>query len=239
MDSNDEVELAIKRLENEKKRHGIFLLILALLLALLTATGFWMISQWNETDDDLEQTRNLSEQRDIRISSLEVALEAQREQFNRCKDESSSEPGCSHPVAPAPSLIEGPQGEQGLPGPEGPPGPQGLRGATGPQGPRGPLGPVGATGKQGIAGLNGATGPTGPTGAKGEKGDKGDKGEKGDKGDKGDPGPPGPQGELGSPGPAGESALPFSFSFTVQDVTYTVTCTTAGCGVTSDSAFSD
>lgn len=97
--------------------------------------------------------------------------------------------------APA-EVVEGPAGEAGPRGPQGErgeestvPGPPGPQGAPGPQGPAGEAGPPGES----------VTGPPGPAG---------------------EPGPAGPQGEpgpVGSQGPAGQSAFPFTFRFTVPD----------------------
>lgn len=114
----------------------------------------------------------------------------------------------------------GSPGEQGPTGPTGPQGPQGIQG---PQGPQGPIGRTGQNGPTGTSGTNGEQGATGDTGAAGQQGDIG---------------PQGPQGERGAQGDPGQSAYPFDFDFTVDNVvgstTYHVHCASTGqpCEVT-------
>lgn len=132
-------------------------------------------------------------------------------------------------------------GSPGAQGPVGPTGPQGPQGIQGPQGPIGPTGASGkngqngATGANGVNGTDGTKGDTGATGAQGAQGPEGPQGATGPQGPKGDTGAQGPQGEKGNPG---ESAYPFSFDFTVDNVvgstTYHVVCSSAGqpCEVT-------
>lgn len=73
-------------------------------------------------------------------------------------------------------------------------------------------GPQGATGDRGEQGVPGVPGPPGAPGANGIDGQDGVNGADGSAGE---PGPAGPQGEQG---PAGQSAFPFSFSFTTTDL---------------------
>lgn len=108
----------------------------------------------------------------------------------------------------------------GDPGPIGPQGPQGEPGLMGQRGAVGPIGPRGATGLRGLTGAAGAAGSTGPAGPPGPAGSAGE---------------PGARGEQGPQGPPGADPWPFTFSFTVDEVTgpttYTVTCAADGCSV--------
>lgn len=105
----------------------------------------------------------------------------------------------------------------------------GTPGADGKDG-RSVVGPPGKDGKDGVGvpGKDGAS-ITGPPGSAttGEKGDRGEKGEKGDRGDKGDTGTPGAP---GATGPPGQSAFPFTFTFSGYTVTCAApeSCTTTG-----------
>lgn len=191
-----EVTTAIYRLEKEKKRHGIFLLILALVLALLTVAGIWMFDQWNKTDNDLQRSLGFSAAQDSRIGDLEDALDAQRKQFEACKDKPAGAPGCSQPVSPGSNQIPGPPGDQGVQGAQGIQGIQGAQGIPGHIGRtglscvqdlglvacRGPVGPVGPAGADGLNGTNGTNGIDGKDGQNGQDGAPGQKGDKGDPG---------------------------------------------------------
>jgi hypothetical protein len=173
--SKIETDAAVHRYEKERKQRGLFMLSIALILALLVGGGLYL-------KGELDSAEKQNQRRDSKISVLEANLDAQRQQFENCKDVSSKVEGCDEPVAPAPENIPGPQGIpglQGIPGPEGPIGPQGI---------------------QGIQGIVGKAGPPGP---KGDKGDLGDTGAVGNEGSTGEPGPAGPQGEAGPAGPAG------------------------------------
>lgn len=132
--------------------------------------------------------------------------------------------------------IPGPEGDRGPEGPRGPRGATGARGlagvdgqpgAPGPVGPRGEPGEPGPKGSQGERGESGSQGPAGPAGPKGDKGEPGSQGPTGPKGDTGPQGPPGADGSNGSDGAPGQSAFPFSFTFTIPgtltDRTYTCT----------------
>lgn len=112
------------------------------------------------------------------------------------------------------------------------------------QGPPGPAGPPGANGIDGTDGLpgsdgrNGRNGEDGDPGSDGEDGAAGNDGAPGETGSAGPAGPPGPQGEQGDPGQDGTdgaSAVPFTFSFTIDDglfsQTYICTITQADSNV--------
>lgn len=113
----------------------------------------------------------------------------------------------------APRVIQGIPGIPGLPGTAGAqgvpgvPGPIGAKGDSGADGGTGPAGPPGPAGPAGAAGADGAPGPAGPQGG---------------------PGPAGPA------GPAGQSAFPFSFTFSVNNKTYTVSCDSSACTVSEN-----
>lgn len=196
---DDETEYRLKRLANERRRHGLFLLLLAFIMACMVVAGMYLFERLDRTDD-------LSQARDDRIGKLEIALDAQRQQFEDCKDRPSKAPGCKEPVAPDSNTIPGPEGPRGL---QGLPGIQGIQGPRGPQGPPGPEGENGPRGRQGIQGAQGDRGPigtAGPAGADGTDGTDGADGAPGPKGDTGEPGPKGEKGdkgERGEPGPAG------------------------------------
>jgi hypothetical protein len=106
------------------------------------------------------------------------------------------------PEAPEPEQIVesivGPTGATGPRGPQGEPGEDST--VPGPPGPPGQQGATGATGTSGAAGPPGesVTGPQGPAGETGATGAQG------------------PQGEQG---PAGQSAFPFTFTFSTDGVT--------------------
>jgi hypothetical protein len=88
-----------------------------------------------------------------------------------------------------------------VPGEAGEPGETGARGLPGPPGPAGEPGPPG---EPGVDGADGATGEPGADGATGTPGES----------VVGPQGPAGPAGAQGEPGPAGQSAFPFTFTFT-------------------------
>lgn len=195
--TEQEVEQVVAAHQRAVKRRGLGWIAVALGFALLTGGIAVAIDNANEAKDSFSEVQSKAEARDTKIANLEAALNAQRDQFEACKDQKSNFPGCSQPVAPpaervGPQGIQGVQGIQGIPGPRGPSCIEEL-GYPKCRGEKGDTGGTGATGSQGN------TGQTGATGEKGEKGDKGDKGEKGDKGDTGDQGPVGP---AGPPGPA-------------------------------------
>lgn len=212
MTTSDETEAALTQVHKEHKQRAAVWVVIALMLAGLTiSVGF--------IGNEFYQEKNKNEARDVTIAGLGKSLNAQRKQFNECKHKPASAPGCSTPVAPPASEIngpEGPQGVQGIPGLQGLQGPRGFQGLQGPKGDRGPRGFTGDLGPRGLGGPTGApgeTGPigqpgtdgqdgaTGPVGPKGEKGDPGEKGEKGATGDIGPQGVAGPQGAAGANAP--------------------------------------
>lgn len=170
-DQINETELAIKRINRQRKRQGYFLIFLAIIMAGLVAAGIYLYS-------DNTAIRAVSKDRDERIGSLEKALDAQRQQFLDCKDQPPTAQGCAKPVAPPSGAIPGPQGPQGIQGLQGIAGLQGATGARGPRGFRGFTGASGADGESvvgpaGTDGQDGATGPAGPQGPQGEQGQQG------------------------------------------------------------------
>lgn len=110
----------------------------------------------------------------------------------------------------------------------------------GPPGPQGPPGYNGVDGTDGTDGRAGRDGKDGDPGSNGSDGSDGTPGESipGETGQPGPAGPPGPQGEQGAPGADGSNgtngadAVPFTFSFTVNQgplqQTYICTITQAG-----------
>lgn len=114
-------------------------------------------------------------------------------------------------------VKEGPAGKEGLQGPAGdtgPQGPLGPKGEQGVQGIQGVLGSQGIFGKPGTTGIAGEPGPTGPAGPAGADGATGAAGADGS-----------PGGPSGATGADGQSAFPFSFTFTVPSGSYDCTVT--------------
>lgn len=105
------------------------------------------------------------------------------------------EPEGEDPADVAPTAVRGDPGERGSTGPAG------TDGVPGPPGPAGPAGPPGEAGADGADGAAGEPGAVGASGTPGES-------------VVGPQGPAGPAGPQGEPGPAGQSAFPFSFTFT-------------------------
>lgn len=181
--SQNETEVAVRRYERENRSRGLYMVLIAFVLGGLVAGGFYLKEELDQ--QEIAATKR-EEARDAKIAVLEAALDAQRTQFENCKDISSDTQGCDQPVSPPVGAIPGPQGLQGIqgiPGPEGPIGPQGIQGI---QGPRGPPGEKGDLGDTGAVGQTGSIGEPGPAGAQGEPGPAGPKGEPGEAG------PPGP-----------------------------------------------
>lgn len=222
-----------------RQRRGFGYIAAGIAFALLT-TGVYVAVEKADRAEELTVTaREGSSLRDVKIENLAKALEAQREQFEACKNKKAGAPGCITAVAPAPGDV-GPQGIQGIqgvpgpPGPAGPQGPQGLQGVPGVDGKEGPVGPTGAPGPRGPIGpVSEVPGPPGPTGGPGPKGETGPKGADGNVGPKGETGPEGPAGPPGPPGPAGSDGAAgpagpvgpsgpaiISFTFDSQGTTY-------------------
>jgi hypothetical protein len=208
---------------------GLIVLVLVALVVGLVAVN-------NRADRAEQYGRDnaaVAEDNAAAIVRLSTALDAQRDQFERCQGKPSTTPGCVDPVAPPPTSIAtaqppvagppgpigpvgaaGPRGPVGPPGPAGPPGPPGDNGAPGATGPPGADGTDGVDGEDGADGHDGAEGPPGADGADGEPGPKGDPGE---------PGPAGPEGPPGPPGPTGPPGYPDSFTFELLGATYLCT----------------
>jgi hypothetical protein len=191
--TEQEVQQVVEAQQRRSKRRGWGLIIGSIAFALLTLGIGWALAETNNASDAVDrleasavEAKERSEARDQKISNLELLLDAQREQFEACKDQASDAPGCSQPITP-PAADVGPQGIQGSQGVQGIQGIPGPQGRTGPPGPPGPVGPTGQT-------IQGETG---------SKGDPGNDGSKGEKGDAGNTGPEGPAGPAGPEGPAG------------------------------------
>lgn len=205
--------------------------LLSLLAISLVATG---VAVWYALDQ-----RERAAQAGLTLAErIQAACEAP---FEERPDAVIEDPGlcddADQVVKDAPdAIVAGPRGSRGAQGPEGPAGPQGNPGRTSPRGPagedgdngtdgrNGPAGEDGTNGDPGMDGADGATGPVGPTGPQGEQGAVGPQGERGEPGVQGEP---------------GQSAYPFTFTFTIpaappiqEDRTYAVTCRPDGCTVT-------
>lgn len=198
------------------RRLILFLSIVALLGFLTAGVAGW--TAWSEKQQQVNAGKDLAIQVQAACNDDKVDTADLKQICAQAKDVEQI-------------AKDGPQGPPGIPGIQGPPGPQGPVGPQGPQGIQGLMGLMGLRGDPGADGTPGATGAAGPAGTPGEPGPEGP------------PGPPGPQGdkgEKGDPGPAGQSAFPFTFQFTVQgnglgsDRTYTVTCTADGCTVQTE-----
>lgn len=184
-DTVDETELAVQRLQAERKRHGVYLLILAVVMMMLIGAGIYLWQAWQDTDSKLGDSQHKTTAQDTRIDKLETALEAQVRQFNRCKNKPVGTPGCTVAVSPQPGGIPGPEGAAGARGPScveelgynlcrGTQGIQGIQGRTGQQGAPG-IGIQGDQGAQGVAGKS-CVEEFGLAQCQGPKGDKGDTG---------------------------------------------------------------
>lgn len=215
------------------------------------------------TERDLSEARGQAREVFGDLVETNAAQDEALEEANRRLEQAGRRPV----MFPTPEPVIGPPGAAGATGPRGPagvsivgpPGPRGLPGKDG-QSIVGPVGPRGEPGADGADGRDGESivGPTGPRGETGQAatptqiraavddfcgqgrcvGPVGPQGERGPAGPAGaDSTVPGPQGPPGPAGEPGQSAYPFTFSFTVQQnpaqaTTYTVTCTAPGaCGV--------
>lgn len=173
MSHDEETELSLLKLQNERKRHGIFILFLALALAGVVAAGTYMYFA-------LDAEKDRRQEYAAEVSDLTTAVKAQRQQFLNCQDRPPTATGCADPVTTAGGEpVPGPAGPQGVAGAAGATGPQGPRGPAGPRGPRGFAGADGTDGTDGAAGTDGVQGPAGPAGPQGEQGPAGPQGERG------------------------------------------------------------
>lgn len=179
----------------------IFAIILALIWWGMTSLSHSSVQNASTAQENGARTKQNAHARNAAVK----ALDAQVDQFKRCRDKPTSSAGCRTPVAEPsalPTVVEPVAGPAGALGPAGAVGP---RGPQGPQGERGPVGPMGETGLPGAKGEPGKDGTDGKAGDTGPKGDPGaDSTVPGPQGPKGDPGAdstvPGPQGPQGQPG---------------------------------------
>lgn len=196
----------IATINKAQKRRGVWYILGAFLGAAIIIVALMAMNDADRAREDVSKLKATADVNVTRLGNLEQALEAQRAQFEACKNKKSTTAGCDEPVAPAPGNIgpQGTQGIQGIPGPIGPPGPQGvpgIQGVPGTDGRDGEAGQPGANGEgiPGAPGADGAPGPAGPPGTAGKDGQNGKDGQ------------PGPVGPTGPPGPAG---YPESFNYT-------------------------
>jgi len=206
-------------------RSGLILGSLSLCAFIGLGAWFWQANAAQERATEV-QTARLAV---IELSGKNLAgkLDEQRAQFEACKDAKPGTPGCDNPVTPpakevAPQIVTGPIGPQGF---------QGLQGLQGPKGDTGLTGINGLAGTDGAGtnGTNGADGTTGPAGADGTSGTNGTDGATGPAGVQGDPGPAGVDGTNGTDGAPGQSAYPFTFTFTTTTgLAYICTLPAAG-----------
>lgn len=212
----------VEVIDQARRRRGIGYIAMGVAMLLVTLAAFVAVRESNEAKTDVDVLEYNSAQRAIRVDNLEKALEAQRAQFEACKDKKSNAPGCRQAIAP-PADNVGPVVVEGAPGPAGPQGLQGVPGRDGVDGDDGVgiPGAAGANGKDGV-GIDGSDGQPGSPGAPGKDGQ---------------PGPPGKDGKDGTNGKDAPSPFPFSFSFTIPGdeltppTTYTITCDVVGCVV--------
>lgn len=198
----NEIDARIRSIVNERRRYGWLLVALGIAMAVLTVGTALALGVAKHADNTITEHNRSAQIRDERIKRLEEALDAQRAQFEACKNRDSTHPSCRQAIAPPSEYvgtdgvdgvdgIDGRDGRDGVDGKDGKDGRNGKDGATGPRGPVGPPGPAGPTGE---------AGPAGPTGPKGE---------------------PGAKGEKGDTGPAGP--VPESFIFTYENMVYICT----------------
>ncbi len=183
-------------------------LLIALLVIWLLTLGTLIVVGWNVYFDQKDKVQSLKQQ---------IAIACDRDTFGPPEfTEEDAKQLCekAESGSDSPVVIDGP------PGPQGPPGVDGVDGTDGRNGRNGEDGDPGSNGEDGTPGTNGVDGSPGETGATGPAG------------------PPGPQGEQGAPGQDGtngQDAVPFTFSFTVNQgpfsQTYICTITQANSNV--------
>ncbi len=204
--------------KDTRTRTGLIVLLVLWLLTL----GILIAVSWNAYFAQKEKAQTLAQQIDIAcergtFGPPDFTVEDAEELCETAKKEAPADP----------ILIEGPPGPQGPPGVDGVNGTDGTDGENGRNGRNGKDGDPGSDGQDGTNGEDGADGLNGADGAPGETGPAGPAG------------PPGPQGEQGVPGTDGQDgadAVPFTFSFTVQQnpaqsTTYVCTITQADSNV--------
>lgn len=181
------------------RTRATLLVLLALWILTALVAGYF---GWKAYSNQKDEVQSLAQQ---------IAIACERGTFGppdfTAEDEAEL---CTDAVqkGDSPTIIEGPEGPQGPPGIDGVDGTDGRDGRNGRDGKDGDPGSDGQDGTDGTA-VDGAPGETGPAGPAG---------------------PPGPQGEQGPPGQNGTNgmdAVPFTFSFTVNQgpFTQTYTCT--------------
>lgn len=196
--------------ESARRRRGIGYILMSTVLAVLTGSVAFAVRDASSARDDVTAIEQSASKTDERIGGLEQALEAQRAQFQACKNRKPGSVGCKEPVAPPAENI-GPQGVQGIQGPPGEDGKDGKDGKDGEQGLQGPQG------LQGVPGEDGTDGSSGTAGSDGES----IQGPAGPPGPAGPAGPPGKDGKDGAAGPPGpEGPPPDSFKFTYLGIEY-------------------
>lgn len=169
-------------------------LLLVLLVLWLLTLGTLVAVGWNAYFDQKDKAQTLAQQLQIACERGTIgppdftAEDAQR----LCSNAEKS--------SPDQVTIEGPPGPQGPPGIDGTDGTDGTDGRAGRNGKDGDPGSNGSDGAPGedgesIPGETGATGPAGPPGPQGEQG---------------------PPGADGTNGTNGADAVPFTFSFTID-----------------------
>jgi len=199
MSETEEAEHAIEEVVKERRAQARWLIYMGIAMTLMLLALLLFGLKAIDASDEAKTAHSENATQDKRVGNLETALDAQRQQFIKCKDKKATAPGCQTPIAPNSNSV-GPQGVPGLQGTQGIPGLQGIQGLQGPAGPPGPPGPAGIQGETGATGATGAIGATGP---QGDAGANGADGAQGPAGPQGDPGPAGPQGEAGPQGPQG------------------------------------
>lgn len=194
-----EVEEHIAHIDQDRRRRAWGVIALGVILGVVTGVAAFALYSADTAHDDVKEIKADGVSRENRVDSLESALNAQRAQFEACKDQKATEPGCSEPVAPPAGDI-GPQGLQGLQGLPGPAGKNGSNGANGSNGQDGSNGAAGANGNIGTSGTNGEPGKDGEPGSPGADGKAGTDGTPGAQGPAGPAGPEGPTGPAGADG---------------------------------------
>lgn len=195
----------LKQVDAAQRRRGWWYLLAALCFGLLTTLGAFALHEASIARDEVTDFKAGAQERTLRIENLESALEAQRRQFEACKDKESTAPGCATAVAPPAAEI----------GPPGLPGIQGLAGRDGLNGSPGADGADGRDGKDGLNGEPGSTGATGTAGKDGSSGTDGKDGATGATGPAGKDGADGKDGATGATGATGPQGPPGTFPSTL------------------------
>lgn len=191
-------ELKEKSAERGKRPRTRHVLV-ALFIVWLLTLGTLIAVGWNAYFDQKERTQTLAQQIAIACERGTIGPPDFTAEDAEELCETAEKEGDS------PVVIEGPQG---------PPGPDGVDGSDG------------TDGTDGTDGRNGRNGRDGDPGSDGQDGTDGAS-IPGEPGAAGPAGPPGPQGEQGAPGQSGADAVPFTFSFTVNQgpLSQTYICT--------------